>query len=67
MSSHEITKGKIKDYILSIGADLVGFASIDRFEKAPEGHHPAYYLPEAKTVITFAKQFPNTVFLKPIL
>ena len=64
MSNHEITKDELRNYILSVGADLVGFASIDRFDKAPENHHPAYHLPEAKTVITFAKQFPNTVLMR---
>lgn len=64
MSNHEITKDELRNYILSVGADLVGFASVDRFKEAPKGHHPKDFLPEANTVISFAKQFSNTVLMR---
>jgi epoxyqueuosine reductase len=35
------------------GAALVGFASVDRFDGAPRGHHPAEIVSGAHTVITF--------------
>ncbi len=38
--------------LLSWGADLVGFASIDRFADAPEGCRPTDYMPECRTVIS---------------
>lgn len=56
-----LTREDVRKFIISAGADLVGFASVDRFHGAHEGHHPQDYLPGAKTVLNFAKRFPNTV------
>ena len=44
-------KEQIIDYARSRGADLIGFASIDRFSKQPSEKHPATIFPAAKTVI----------------
>ena len=42
---------KIKEYAKRCGADLVGIASMDRFEGAPKQADPRYIMPEAKAMI----------------
>jgi epoxyqueuosine reductase len=49
----------LKVFARSTGADLVGVASVDRFEAAPKGHCPNDILPEARAVIVCAKRIPN--------
>ncbi len=56
-------KDKMKEFVLSKGADLVGIASVSRFDGAPDGHKPEDILPDAKTVIVCAKRFPNSVVM----
>lgn len=41
----------IKDYALQFGADVVGIASMDRFEGAPKQMDLRYAMPEAKSLI----------------
>jgi len=53
----------MKKFVLSKGADLVGIASVSRFEGAPDGHKPEDILPDAKTVIVLAKRIPNGVVM----
>ena len=53
-----IDSKKVKEIMLSLGADLCGIASIDRFEDAPEGFHPLDVLPSCKSVISFGCRFP---------
>jgi epoxyqueuosine reductase QueG len=48
-----------------LGADLVGVASVDRFEQAPEGHRPKDILPGARAVVAIAKRIPNGVVEGP--
>ena len=55
----ENLKNKMKKFALSKGADLVGIASVSRFDGAPDGHKPEDILPDAKTVIALAKRIPN--------
>jgi len=50
---NEITSNLHK-YALELGADLIGFADIQRFEGAPKEFHPATLLPEAESVISIA-------------
>ncbi|MEM1582935.1 MAG: hypothetical protein QXK89_10590 [Candidatus Bathyarchaeia archaeon] len=50
----ELNSKEVKEYALKCGADLVGIASIDRFEGAPLDMHPATIFPEAKSVIVIA-------------
>ena len=47
-----------KEIMFSLGADLCGIASIDRFDDAPEGYHPLDVLPTCKSVISFGCRFP---------
>lgn len=49
---------KIKEIMFSLGADLCGIASIDRFADAPAGYHPLDVLPTCKSVISFGCRFP---------
>lgn len=55
-------KEKIRDCILKLGADVCGFASIDRFLNAPKGFHPKDIFDECKTVIVFAVALPKGLF-----
>jgi epoxyqueuosine reductase len=43
---------KIKDFIMGKGASLVGIAAPERLSKAPKGHRPRNFLPNAKSVIS---------------
>jgi len=52
---------EIKKAILSMGADMVGVASIDRFEHAPPETHPSLYLPSARGVISIGIKIPHGV------
>lgn len=52
----ELTQ-EVKDFTLECGADIVGVASIDRFDGAPDGFHPMDVMKSARSVITFARKF----------
>ena len=52
-------KKQIRDYVLSIGADVCGFANIDRFCGSPEGFHPKDIFPECESVIAFGIALPK--------
>lgn len=49
---------KVKEIMISLGADLCGIASIARFADAPKGFHPLDVLPSCKSVISFGCRFP---------
>ena len=55
----------LKDVIRRVlkdgGADIVGFAAVDRFESAPAGSRPGDLLPGAGSVISFAVRIPYGV------
>ncbi len=53
-----MTSKQAKKIMLSLGADLCGIASIDRFDDAPKGFHPLDVLPTCKSVISFACRLP---------
>lgn len=50
---------EIRDIILSLGADVCGFANIDRFAEAPAGFHPRDIFPECRSVIVFGISLPK--------
>jgi epoxyqueuosine reductase len=52
------TAREIKKFARSCGADLVGIASVERFEKAPKGFHPRDLLPNAESLIVIGKYMP---------
>jgi epoxyqueuosine reductase QueG len=51
----------VKHFSRSIGADLVGIASTDRFEGAPPGRRPEDLLPDARSVVVMAKRIPLAI------
>lgn len=46
-----LTKEQVKQYAKNLGADIVGIASMDRFEGVPKQMDPRYIMPEAKSMI----------------
>ena len=46
-----MTSEEIKKYAKSFGADLVGIASMDRFEGTPPQMDPRFIMPKAKSLI----------------
>ena len=52
-------KDKVKKIIKEAGADLVGIASVDRFERALPGCTPTDILPRAEAVIAIAGRIPR--------
>lgn len=55
----ELTSEMVKGYAISRGADLVGIASIDRFENAPPQMSPKEIFPRAKSVVVIAVRIPR--------
>lgn len=49
---------EVKDLMVSLGADICGIASMDRFGSAPKGYHPQDVLPTCRSVISFGCRFP---------
>ncbi len=50
---------EVKSIVLSLGADLCGIASVDRFSSAPKGFHPLDISPDCRSVLVFAKKLPS--------
>lgn len=48
----ELTAESLKKFAEKVGVDVIGIASMDRFEGAPPERHPASFYPDAKSVIT---------------
>lgn len=44
---------------LTLGLNSIGFAPLERYQAAPEGHRPEDILPGAKSVITFSYRLNN--------
>ena len=51
--------GTLKDFARDCGADLVGIASMDRFEGAPPQMDPSRIFPDAKALIGLAFRIPR--------
>ena len=58
----QLTSQMVKNYAKSIGADLCGIASMDRFEGAPKQQDPRYIMPRAKACIVLAFRIPRGYF-----
>ncbi|MGC9319895.1 MAG: 4Fe-4S binding protein [Armatimonadota bacterium] len=54
-----LTSEKVKQAAKQMGADLVGIASMDRFEGAPEQMDPRHLFPEAQALIGLAFRIPR--------
>ena len=57
-----LTKEQVRKYAKQIGADLVGFSTMDRFEGAPKQMDPRFIYPKAKTCIVLAFRIPRGYF-----
>jgi len=57
-----LTSRQVKRAAKRMGADLVGIASMDRFEGAPEQEDPRYIFPDAKALIALAFRLPRGYF-----
>lgn len=55
-------KEKIREKVLSYGADVCGFAGIERFTDAPQGFHPRDIFPECQSIVTFGKALPKGLY-----
>lgn len=55
-----ITSIQVKEKAKSLGFDLCGIASADRFEEMPQISNPASILPGCKSVIVVARKFLNS-------
>ena len=58
MAGRTLTE-KVRRLAKSRGAELVGFASVDRYEESPPMMHPESHLPGAQTVISLAIHYGN--------
>lgn len=54
-------KETIRELVLSLGAEVCGFAAVDRFCDAPAGFHPTDVFAQCKTVVVFGKALPKAV------
>jgi epoxyqueuosine reductase len=54
-----LTSKEIKNYAFSIGADLVGIATVNRWTNAPAMLCPEAHLPEAESVIVMGIHHPD--------
>jgi len=54
-----ITAKDVKKAGRAAGADLVGIASMDRFDGAPKQMDPRYIMPDARAMIVFAHRIPR--------
>ena len=57
----KLTSDSVKNLVKDFGADLVGIASVDRFEGAPPGHGPLDLMPRAKSVVVAGVRIPDPV------
>lgn len=59
-SSSQLTE-ELRAYLKAQGADLVGFAGVDRLEGAPEIQRPQRYLPSVRSMISLAVRVNEAV------
>jgi epoxyqueuosine reductase QueG len=52
----------IREFILSLGADVCGITNVEEFKNAPEGFRPTDIMADAKSVIVYGKQSWKTLF-----
>ena len=51
----------VKEYLLGLGVDVVGVASVEDMANAPEGHRPTDFLTGAKSVLIWAVKLIDAV------
>lgn len=60
---YDTMKNDLRKKVLEMGADLCGFAGVDRFKDAPEGFHPNDLYKDCRSVIVFGKSIPKGLVL----
>jgi epoxyqueuosine reductase len=53
-----LSSEELKNFVISVGADRCGIASVERFSGAPEGFRPTDIYKDCRSVIVFLKQMP---------
>ena len=61
-----ISKEEVKEVALNNGVDLFGIASVERFDKAPDGFHPKDVYSKAESVIVFAIRVPSETLCQKV-
>lgn len=61
MMLEELTASDVKAKAKALGADLVGIASMDRWEGAPKQCDPRYIFPRARAMVVLAFRIPRGV------
>ena len=56
-------KEELREKVLGLGANLCGFAAIERFAGAPKGFHPCDIFPDCKSVVTFGIALPKGIYI----
>lgn len=57
------SKEYLRKIIIDYGAQVCGFASIERFEDAPSGFHPSDIYSECKSVVAFGVSLPKGLYM----
>ncbi len=53
--------GQVKEFVLGLGATVVGVAGVERFEGAPRGHRPGDLLGHARSVIVMGVRLLDSI------
>lgn len=57
----DLLSQEVRSAALSAGADMVGFAPVDRFTTGPNQTHPNYYMPKASSVVVASIGYPRSI------
>lgn len=57
----ELLSQEIRSVALAAGADMVGFAPVERFDTGPEKTHPKVYVPKARSVVVVGIGYPRAI------
>lgn len=58
-----VSKEYLRKIIIDYGAQVCGFANIERFEDAPSGFHPCDIYSDCKSVIAFGVSLPKGLYM----
>ncbi len=56
-------KEELREKVLGLGANICGFAGIERFAGAPKGYHPRDIFPDCKSVVAFGIALPKGLYI----